>query len=800
MLSLTAQTIKGYTKDEISDFSEKVEDQVRFLEYLLNTVGSAETPARDKDVVIRESFLKIFRDGQVQVEDDLVLDRQVVTNKDVTAYMKDIEFFFKDVNFKFKVREVKPAQKENGDVFFLVSMDRTLTATQNSGEKVTNTKERFVEINLEEKSQELKIVSIYTTKLSRDEELQEWWELLDVHWQGYFKGRFGVSEYDSINLDLIYRFVSVDSLDISGTDSLLDLTPIQAMRELKYVDLSDTQITELGPISNVTFLETLDLSNTPAQDIKFIKYSDRIKSLNISNTQVSDISELTSLTKLEELNASKAPIMSFAVLNQFKNLKLLNLSESGFNNAENINELALLEVLDLSRNYFINASELQKLTNLKTLDLAETNVQDVTVLKDMNKLEVLDLTATDVADLSSLNNKPNLAKILADETKLSVASADNFIRANPGVLLIHHVKDLNTWWERLSEPWKQALKDANPAIQSDSPSIEILTQTTGIEQLDLRGKGITTLTPITRFVKLRTLDFSDNEISELLPISEVMTLEMLVGKNSQVETIEAIAKNENLTEISLGGSPVKSILPILDLPNLKVIELNDGAFFEEEVPEILIQRPNLVIIYRSEELNTWWDSLGGDWKSVLRKTFELDESPDAFALHQMTGVSSLRIEGSSITDLSPIQKFINLRSFEIFDAPLAEISPLSEMKYLKSLTLSQMPVIDFMPISSFFTLERLDISNTGIEDLEALANLTQLAYLNLSGTNLKNLKGLEGLVSLRELDVASTNLRSLKPIEDLKNLKKLSCFNTRLTSRAVDSFKTKIPDCEVRYY
>ena len=93
-LPIYGQDIEGYSKEEITEFSGKVEDQIRFLEYLLNTIGSSETSTRDKDVIIRESYLKIFRDGTVQVEDDLVLDRKVVTNKDVTAYLKDIEFFF----------------------------------------------------------------------------------------------------------------------------------------------------------------------------------------------------------------------------------------------------------------------------------------------------------------------------------------------------------------------------------------------------------------------------------------------------------------------------------------------------------------------------------------------------------------------------------------------------------------------------------------------------------------------------------------------------------------------------------
>jgi hypothetical protein len=46
------------------------------------------------------------------------LDRKVITNKDVTAYLKDIEFFFKDASFKFKVREVKPFLRDNGSCLF----------------------------------------------------------------------------------------------------------------------------------------------------------------------------------------------------------------------------------------------------------------------------------------------------------------------------------------------------------------------------------------------------------------------------------------------------------------------------------------------------------------------------------------------------------------------------------------------------------------------------------------------------------------------------------------------------------
>src|SRR5665811_1621423 len=104
-----AQELGEYTKEEIKGFSQKVEDQIRFLEFILNTIGSKETSTRDKEVIITDSYEKIFNNGQVQIEDDLLLNRQVITNKDVTAYLKDVDFFFQDAAFEFKIREITPS-------------------------------------------------------------------------------------------------------------------------------------------------------------------------------------------------------------------------------------------------------------------------------------------------------------------------------------------------------------------------------------------------------------------------------------------------------------------------------------------------------------------------------------------------------------------------------------------------------------------------------------------------------------------------------------------------------------------
>jgi hypothetical protein len=413
----------------------------------------------------------------------------------------------------------------------------------------------------------------------------------------------------------------------------------------------------------------------------------------------------------------------------------------------------------------------------------------------------LDLTASLVSDLSPVASLSSLKKIAADETKLSPEDATLFVRNHPEILLIHHVKDLQSWWESLSSAWKQALVSINPSLELEKPRIEILTQTLNFPTLNLDDSGIESLMPVVRFVALSTLSISNNaKVDNLLPLQEVKTLRQFTAKNTSVQDGAILQKNVLLERIDLEGSPISSIAGLSVLPKLSYLNVNASQVKEVEFPEFLQKRPDVSIIYRSDSLFSWWEGLDADWKQVLSEQFKLSSSPTTDELHHLTAVASLALERVTFTSLAPLTIFTNLRKLVVFDSPTRELSPLSQLTKLTSLTLSQMPAIDYLPIAGLVALEELDLSNTGIEELEALSGLTNLKKLNLSGTNIKSLKGIEPLNKLEELDVASTDLRSLKALEDILGLKKLSCFNTRLTPRIVDSFKEAFPKCEVRFY
>ncbi len=793
------QDLGEYSKQEIKDFSQQAEDQVRFLQYFLNTVGSSETSARDKDVIIRESYKKIFRDEQVQVEDDLLTDRKVITNKNIVSYLKDIEFFFKDAAFEFKVKEITPKLNDQEELFFEISLDRTLTALGLNDEAIENTQARYIEINLDRDSNELKIASMYTTKLSRDEELLEWWSTLSLEWETLLREKFGV-QGDSVTIDELYKISALDTLDLSGNRLLVDLSPIQVFRDLKYVDISHTRIEELAPISNVTFLSYLNIAHTPTADIQFIKYSDKLTHLDISGTAVNNIEELSSLKNLQVFNAAQAPLSGFSVLENFTDLRHLNLEESGFNNIENIQSLVRLKTLNLKGNYLINFGFLSELKALEEINLEETNILDLSPLSTLPELWRVNINGTEVSQLTPLHASRSVKRIYADRTSISESAAEEFSRANRGILLIHNVENLQTWWETLPNGWNQVFIQKFPNLGRGKPSIEELTGLVNIDSLVLDDSNIVNLRPALKFKNAVFISFKNTQVEDLSPLAEMKSLLHIQGSYSDVKNLRALQELRGLRKISFESTKVGSIEPLKPLQSLEFINLDHTEVADWEIQELARLLPEATIVFRTEALNRWWEGLDEEWRELLTAHFELTANPPTNELHHMTAAAAFSIEDVAISHLEPLLVFFNLKKLRVKGVPLQDPSAISRLELLEQLELVETPFRDLSILAPLSYLEELDLSNTAVEDLQPLSDLGRLKRLNLSGTNIRNLKGLEMLYDLRFLDIASTGVRSLNPISHMINLERLVCYNTRISSRNIEKIQEELPNCEVRYY
>ncbi len=775
----------------------KVKSLIAFLEFSLNTIGSQNTPAREKDIIITQSFNKMFRDEDVQVEDDLDLNRSTVTNKDIQAYLKDIDFFFRDVTFKLEIEEIEQMINDSSQVFYLVKLNRNLTGYTIGGDTVNQTITRFVEVNLDEVKDDLKIVSFYTTKLSEKEDLINWWDDLTFEWRYIFQSRFNL--YDSVGHDELKALVAIDSLNISSNHYLDNFEPLFKLDQLKYLDLSHTKISDLSPLRIHNKLEHLNISETGIEKIDYLKYASNLRFLDISNTNVTDIGMLANFDKLHYLNISQCPLAGSLEMPLPTALKELIFTHAPMHDYSFIEPLINLEVLDLSFSDLSDLNQLGTKNRLKTLFIENTEVEHIDPLRTFNRLEVLNLEGTSVSELSPLSAVENLKKVFCDNSNVSKQHADKFMRENPGTLVIFDSEELRSWWIQLNQEWKNVF--IHQFGISQNPEKDELASITQVDTMDISGnKDVVDLKGLEPLKSLKYLNIHDTYVRTINTLKILPEIQYLNASYSNITTIDSIIYLRNLVYLDIESTQISSIQSLTDLRALTYLNIERTKIEESKIIDFIGQNPECLVIYRSDYLENWWEGLASLWKNIFLDNAGMDTNPDRKALHKISYLKTLTIDSADIHGLHPLNELYFLSELNIHRTYITDIDPLRNNKALKRLSITETPISGLMPLAELRELVELDISNTGISDIDVLSNLDNLQVLKLSGIPIKKIKPLSNLYRLHTLDISSTNVRSLRSIEELYQLELLICYNTRLKERRVESFKSQHPDCKVVYY
>lgn len=86
------------------------------------------------------------------------------------------------------------------------------------------------------------------------------------------------------NLDFLEKCVNLESLyvcGINGKSKVKDLTPLQNLKKIKYLDVNYSLVDDLSPISKLTEIEELYLLENPLKTIKPICNFKKLKKLKL---------------------------------------------------------------------------------------------------------------------------------------------------------------------------------------------------------------------------------------------------------------------------------------------------------------------------------------------------------------------------------------------------------------------------------------------------------------------------------------------------------------------------------------
>lgn len=788
ILSTQAQTEQDTVAIDSAQFDE-VRSLLSFYKYMLNTVGAARTSTRDKEVIITESYKKIFSSENVQIEDDLILDRKVITNKDVNAYLRDVDFFFKEIRFEFDSIEVQRVPRGEDDFFFLASFESSIQGTTIEGDTLLDTKRRFIEVNLDQEASDLKIASVYSRKTSRTKELQNWWAELSFGWINIFKEYV---EFDSVDNQVLLKIASIDSIDISGNQFILNIEPLTALRNLKSINLNNTKISDLSPLRYSRDLKILNASSSVIADITPLQYFETLSHLDLSNSEVESIATLSRLKELQHLDLSDTKIADFDPLAALSNLETVNISNTSFSKTEVLSANTSLKNIDLSRTSISTLTSFSSLSEISELNLSETEVESIAELDSHPNLQVLIINQTKVDSLDALMLAPKLKKVYADNTGITEQIASTFMTKKPGTVVVANSKQVLQWWSGLPDNWKSVFGEI---LGSSEPQQEELVKFLNRDSLDLSGNSLYEVEPLKRFRRLKYLNVSKNLFPSFEFTETMENLEFLEATGLPIETTLGLEKNLNLRFLILKGSLLKDIRPVSILSKLALIDADETGVDETIASQYLTNNPSTIVIYRSAKLKEWWEGLPFEWKKELSP-----EEVNSRFLHELTQRNQIAISNQAITSLAPLNVFTNLKSVSLDKVGISNLNELFIHKNLLELTCTNGPLQSLAGITKLRKLSSLDISNTAIEGLQQLDGLTSLKHLNCSGTGIKNLRGVEELTKMESINFSNTRIWKLERLYAMSTLSKLICNNTRLRDHTVEDFKTAFPDCEVTFY
>jgi Leucine-rich repeat (LRR) protein len=831
-------------KEKMAQYQEEVRQMVSFLEYSMNVLGNPAFSAKEKDVVINESYTKIFVDGKVQIEDDLDDNRDVVTNKDVQAYLKDVDFFFKEVKFSFNILDIDHSKNHEGKLFFVVKLMRSLKGVTVENDSMNSDQERYIEVNVDEENKDLKIASIYTTKLSRDQELTFWWAGLSEEWKTILGvdieikdglrlneiREFSDSTYivdneqmtDSVKvISFVKRAAARNELNLSGTTLITDLKPLDQLKELRVLDISSSGIADLFPIRNITTLTYLDCSNTAVEDLSPLRYSKSLKELYINNTPVGDITVIENFDNLEVLHLEHTVIDSLPKADNLKYLRELNCGSTNLATLDSIKYLRGLENLDISNTSVSDLSPLGELKNLKKLNLSRTKTQDLNGIGDLTALEELSIENTEVDDLAKLEKVEGLKVIYADYSGIEMKDFVVYAKSHPKTNVVFISGVLRNFWDKLEPGWKTYLTDklafddtisnldyhrilniATIDISGENAITDLsaLRYTPLLEVLDFEGTSISDLTPIRDLVNLRVINGARSGVADLSPLKAMTSLKVVNFEGTTVSDVSPLSGLQEVDTLIFNGTSVKNVSVLNKIQSFKIAYFDQSSVTDEDVTGLDFDEDESVVVYKSEKLKTWWGNMEDKWQDVFIELCRISKRPSTEELHKVAESRKLEASGTSLRNLDPVAELTRLESLSFTETRINSLYPLAGLRELKILKCPRNPISEIDPLRSIELLEILDLNNTQVDDLRPLSSLMGLRELTFSGTNVKDLDPIEGLVNLEVLDFSKTKVRQIKALDNLSNLKTLNCYNNKISDKKVEEFRTKNPECEVVFY
>ena len=203
--------------------------------------------------------------------------------------------------------------------------------------------------------------------------------------------------------------------------------------------------------------------------------------------------------------------------------------------------------------------------------------------------------------------------------------------------------------------------------------------------------------------------------------------------------------------------------------------LTSVACYAQEAPEKWMPDPNLRKAVREEiGVPEGVPIAPEDITKVVRLNAESMDITDLTGLERFVNLENIVANHNRIQDLRPLAGLTNLEDLTLNHNDILDISPLAGLTNLIELSLTHNTISDVSPLAGLVNLKSLWLWSNQIKDVSPLANLVKLETLMLVNNQIEDISPLVALTSLRELNVIQNWIVDLSPLRELTSIEILA--------------------------
>jgi len=188
-----------------------------------------------------------------------------------------------------------------------------------------------------------------------------------------------------------------------GYNQIRDITPLKNLIYLEDLVLQHNQISDIRPLKGLVRLKRLYLdNNNQVEDISALENMTQLRFLQLPSPLITDITPLSRLTQLVELDIRNNQLRDISPLANLTGLRALALFNNQITDIKPLANMTELYELGLTNNQVTDLTPLSRLTKLERLALVNNQISDVRPLMGLVNLNWLAIYGNPITDREPL--------------------------------------------------------------------------------------------------------------------------------------------------------------------------------------------------------------------------------------------------------------------------------------------------------------------------------------------------------------------------------------------------------------